>query len=76
MEKLNDLVVWVSGLVVAGTSWVFTRLFRSIDQAHSRIDRIEAKMVDRNFLESQLVPIRNDLNLIVKHLLNKNEGAK
>lgn len=69
VDKLNDVLLWVCGIFLTGASWVCTRLFRSIDLAHSRIDRIESQSVDRAFLESQLIPIRQDLNMIVKHLL-------
>jgi hypothetical protein len=32
---------------------------------------LEINLVDRPYLESQLAPIRQDLNLILKHLLEK-----
>jgi len=73
MDKLSDVVIWISGVLVAGGSWILTRLFKSVDLAHSRIDRIESQTVDRAFLETQLIPIRNDLNMIVKHLLAENK---
>lgn len=76
MDKLNDVLLWVSGILITAASWVCTRLFKSIDLAHSRIDRIESQSVDRAFLESQLIPIRQDLNMIVKHLLDENKNKK
>ena len=69
LEKVNDLGVWIFGVLLAGVSWVFARLFKSVDEAHIRIDRIESQVVDRKYLESQMSPIRQDLNMILKHLL-------
>ena len=34
LEKVNDLVVWIFGVLLAGVSWVFARLFKSVDEAH------------------------------------------
>lgn len=69
MDIKNDMFIWVSGVIIAGVSYLVNRLFKSIDLAHSRIDTIESKVVSCAFLESQLSPIRADLNMIVKHLL-------
>ena len=69
MEKLNELVLATTASFAAMGVWFFKRLFKSIDIAHERIDRLESKNVDRAYLESQLVPIRTDLKIILKHLL-------
>ena len=74
MDKISDLFFWVCGILVGGVSWILTRLFKSVDLAHRRIDRIESQVVDRSFLESQLAPIRTDLNMIMKHLLSENKN--
>ena len=71
MERINDLVLWLFGILIAGASCVFNRIFQRIDFAHKRIDRIESETVDRKYLESQLSPIRSDLSLILKHLLSE-----
>jgi len=69
VDKINEMYIAVtSGLLGIGL-WIFKRLFKSIDLAHERIDRLESKVVDRAYLESQLVPIRQDLKIILKHLL-------
>ena len=69
MDKINEIYIAVtSGLLAVGL-WIFKRLFRSIDIAHERIDKLEAKQVDRVYLETQLAPIRQDLNIILQHLL-------
>lgn len=74
MDKINEIYIAViSGLLGVGL-WIFKRLFKSIDIAHERIDRLEAKQVDRGYLETQLAPIRQDLNIILQHLLGKKNG--
>ena len=69
MDKINEVVIAVSSGLLGIGLWIFKRLFKSIDLAHERIDRLESKVVDRAYLESQLVPIRQDLKIILKHLL-------
>ena len=69
MDKINEVVIAVSSGLLGIGLWIFKRLFKSIDLAHERIDRLESKNVDRVYLESQLVPIRQDLKIILKHLL-------
>lgn len=74
MDKINEIYIAViSGLLGVGL-WIFKRLFKSIDIAHERIDRLESKQVDRGYLETQLAPIRQDLNIILQHLLGKKNG--
>jgi len=69
VDKINEVVIAVSSGLLGIGLWIFKRLFKSIDLAHERIDRLESKNVDRAYLESQLVPIRQDLKIILKHLL-------
>ncbi len=67
MDKINEIYIAIaSGLLGVGL-WIFKRLFKSIDVAHERIDKLEAKQMDH--LETQLAPIRKDLNIILEHLL-------
>tara|TARA_R110002167_G_scaffold291652_1_gene496462 strand:- start:425 stop:592 length:168 start_codon:yes stop_codon:yes gene_type:complete len=51
--------------------WTVSRLYKSADKAHSRIAVLEKSLVDRPYLESQLAPMRTDINLILKTLLEK-----
>ena len=74
MDKLNELILATTASFAAMGVWFFKRLFKSIDIAHERIDKLEAKQVDRIYLETQLAPIRQDLNMILKHLLGKKDG--
>jgi len=69
LDKINEVVVAVSGAGLGLGLWICKRLFKSIDIAHERIDKLESKQVDRIYLETQLAPIRQDLNIILKHLL-------
>ena len=73
MDKINEIVIAVSSGLLGVGLWIFKRLFKSIDIAHERIDKLESKQMDRQYLETQLAPIRKDLNIILEHLLgNKN----
>tara|TARA_R110002020_G_scaffold46195_5_gene131556 strand:- start:10975 stop:11244 length:270 start_codon:yes stop_codon:yes gene_type:complete len=76
MDKINEFIVGVAGVVFAVCGWIVKRLHSSVDKAHSRITILEKSLVDRPYLESQLAPIRQDLNLILSHLLEhrKTEG--
>ena len=71
MDRINDIALAVtSGLVALGV-FLFKRLFKSIDIAHERVDKLESETVNRQFLENQLAPIRADLNIITEHLINR-----
>ena len=73
MDKINEVVIVVTTGLMGICLWIFKRMFKSIDVAHERLDKIEAKQVDRQYLEIQLSPIRHDVNIILQHLLaNKN----
>ncbi len=69
MDKLNEIVIAITGGLLGVGLWIFKRLFKSIDIAHERIDKLESTQVDRQYLETQLAPIRQDLNIILEHLL-------
>ena len=64
MDKINEVVIAVSSGALKVCLLVFKRMFKSIDVAHERLDKIEAKQVDRQYLENQLSPIRHDVNKI------------
>ena len=76
MDKINEILVSIAGVSVALFGWVVRRLFKSVDQAHARITTLEKSLVDRPYLESQLAPIRTDLNLILSHLLEHRTTEK
>ena len=69
MDKINELFVAALGVIGGLVAWVIRRLFKSVDKAHARINVLEKSLVDRAYLESQLTPIRQDLKMILAHLL-------
>ncbi len=69
MDKINELFVAALGVIGGLVAWVIRRLFKSVDKAHARINVLEKNLVDRAYLESQLTPIRQDLKMILAHLL-------
>ncbi len=66
-EIVTSIVVAISGILVFMTKRIFNRL----DHANKRIDLLEKTIVDQQFLENQLGPIRSDISLILKTLLTK-----
>jgi len=71
VDKINELLLGAVGIISGISTFIIRRLFRSVDKAHSRINVLEKNLVDRPYLESQLAPIRQDVNLILKALLEK-----
>ena len=69
MDKINELLLAALGIIGGLVAWVIRRLFKSVDKAHARINVLEKNIVDREYLENQLAPIRQDLSIILKHLL-------
>ena len=69
MDKISELFLAAIGIIGGLVTWVIRRLFKSVDKAHARINVLEKSLVDRAYLESQLTPIRQDLKMILKHLL-------
>jgi hypothetical protein len=69
MDKINEIITAVLISVTGVFAFFAKRLFTSIDHANKRIDRLEGKLVDQQFLELQITPIRADVQLILKHLL-------
>jgi hypothetical protein len=75
-NKLSEYLLAAVGVISGISAWVIRRLFRSVDKAHARITILEKSLVDRAYLESQLAPIRQDLNLILSHLLEHRKTEK
>ena len=69
MDKISELLLAALGIIGGLVAWVIRRLFKSVDKAHARINVLEKNLVDRAYLESQLTPIRQDLKMILAHLL-------
>jgi hypothetical protein len=68
MDKMSELLITMITASIAGLAWILKRLFKRIDEAHHRIDKLD-KLVDRPYLETQLAPIRGEVSLILKTLL-------
>ena len=68
MDKLSDTIITIMTASIAGLAWILKRLFKRIDDAHHRIDKLD-KLVDQTYLETQLAPIRGEVSLILKTLL-------
>ena len=71
MDKIQEILTAVSVSVIGIFGFMAKRLFTTVDNCNNRIDKLEKNLVDRRFLESQIDPIRSDLNIILKHLLEK-----
>ena len=71
MDKLQEIMVAIFVSTTGVFAFLAKRMFVTVDNANKRIDKLERKIVDRQFLESQIDPIREDLNIILKHLLEK-----
>ena len=69
MDKISELFLAALGIIGGLVAWVIRRLFKSVDKAHARINVLEKNLVDRAYLESQLTPIRQDVKMILAHLL-------
>lgn len=71
MDKIQEIFTAVSVSAIGIFGFMAKRLFTTVDNCNNRIDKLEKNLVDRRFLESQIDPIRSDLNIILKHLLEK-----
>jgi len=72
MDKIQEFIITIVTAFIAITGWVIKRLFKRIDEAHERIDKLDS-LVDRAYLENQLKPIRGELSLILKTLLENSK---
>ena len=72
LSKLNEISdVLIGAVGIIGGFLVFTgkRIFNIVDKSNARVDILEKNLVSRDYIETQLAPIRQDLNLILSHLL-------
>jgi len=75
LDKLNEFVITATTVLAMG-AFIVKKLYTRIEKAEDKVDGMEKTIVDRKYLETQLAPIRADLNLILSHLLEhrKTEG--
>ena len=69
MIEDNQLLICSIGIIGGISAWVIRKLFRDLEKVSNRAAILERNLVDRAYLESQLAPMRRDLNLILSHLL-------
>jgi len=70
-EKFSELLFGVSIIIAGAFGWVIKNLRGDAIAAHKRIDELEKRIVSPEQLENTLKPIREDLQLILNHLLRK-----
>lgn len=70
-DKLQELSLTLFAALAGAGAWICKRLFNRVDQAHTRIDSLESKLVDREFLQTQIEPLQADIQLILKVLLER-----
>lgn len=72
MEKLDQIFIATVSALGALGGFIIKKLHTRMD----RIEDMEKNIVDRKYLETQLAPIRTDLNLILSHLLEHRATEK
>ena len=70
-DKLGELYIGVVAMMAGGFGWVVKNVKMDIRHTTERVNAIESKILDREYLESQLMPIRADVQLIKKILLEE-----
>ena len=70
-NKVTEIFLAAVGIISGLTTYIIRKLFKSVEKCEARINVLEKNLVDRAHLESQLTPIRHDVNLILQHLLEK-----
>ena len=70
-DKIGELYLGLIAMMAGGFGWVVRNVKTDIHRTTERVDSIESKIVDRDYLESQLMPIRADVQLIKKILLEE-----
>ena len=77
MDEISDVLIGAVGIIGGFLAFAGKRIFNIVDKANARVDILEHDIVSRDYMETQLAPIRQDLNLILSHLLEhrKTEGS-
>ena len=71
IEKLNEMLFFVLTILAGAFGWIIKTLRADTSSAHKRIDDMERRIITKENLESALSPLRNDVNLILKILLER-----
>jgi hypothetical protein len=71
IEKLNEMLFFVLTILASAFGWIIKTIRSDTTSAHKRIDDMERRIITKENLESALSPLRNDVNLILKTLLER-----
>jgi len=69
IDKLNEVVFWLLGVVASIGAWIVNRLFGRLDALEERVDEAERTLLTRENLEDSLEPHMIANQLILTHLL-------
>ena len=77
MDEISDVLIGAVGIIGGFLAFAGKRIFNAADKTNARVDILQHDLVSRAYMETQLAPIRQDLNLILSHLLEhrKTEGS-
>ena len=71
IEKLNEMLFFVLTILAGAFGWIIKTIRSDTTSAHKRIDDMERRIITKENLESALSPLRNEVNLILKTLLDR-----
>ena len=70
-DKFNELYFGVVTILAGAFGWIIKNIRRDALNAHKRINDLERRIVSPEQLENTLKPIRDDIQTILNHLLQK-----
>ena len=65
------MLFFVFTILAGAFGWVIKTVRSNTTSAYKRIDDMERRTITKENLESPLSPLRNDVNLILKSLLDR-----
>ena len=71
IEKLKEMLFFCFYNMGSAFSWVIKTVKSDIKSAHKCIDDMERRIITKENLKSALSPLRNEVNLILKTLLDR-----
>jgi len=76
IDKLNEVVFWLLGIIASIGAWIVNRLFGRLDALEERVDEAERTLLTRENLEDSLEPLKTTNQLILSHLLKHRETER
>ena len=73
-EVVSTFLLTVSTATVGMIVWIVKRIFARLDKIDERIDSLEHEMITSEDLERMLEPMRETMNLILKHILENSSS--